>query len=288
MRRYRISFDTLSLYFILHKSRNSVAVQWQSQINKLLVPNQSRSRDEIKATSIYRHNKSVFRIESFHSSSPTRNTRLAFRVTPSSTRRVFKTLSGFVIGVREFQLRIIVRNQRARRPKLLARCLSRRGASITVRVRSLRFLYKSAGYQRAEEKQRDRGILWEGRVDYPALSRYLARLTNGRDAVFQRSTVTVGFSYHQYFFPSTPVFSAIESFLFFLFSSFSPATIRVSSRPYRASFLPVIIEKLYSCWWLAGDYTAVDRARVCGSPIRQLIESGRESARTDNPAASWS
>jgi len=58
--------------------------------------------------------------------------------------------AGFVIGVRAFQSRITVRNQRGDSPQLLAGRLSRRGAALVFCPRSPS-PHKSAGYQRTEE-----------------------------------------------------------------------------------------------------------------------------------------
>jgi hypothetical protein len=63
---------------------------------------------------------------------------------------------GFVIGVRAFQSRITMRNQRGDSPRLLAGRLSRRGAALVFCPRSPS-PHKSARYHRTEEAEG-----WEG------------------------------------------------------------------------------------------------------------------------------
>lgn len=93
---------------------------------------QSKSLRTLRATSISKYNKSVVK-----DGEPALFFLPRMSVIPRGLRGEYsRHCGGFVIGVREFQLRIMVRNQRARARTLtglLARRLSRRGASTTVR-----------------------------------------------------------------------------------------------------------------------------------------------------------
>lgn len=138
----------------------------------------------------------------------------------------------------------MVHNQRARTrtlARLLARRLSRCGVSTTVRSSAIAVaFYKSAGYQQAEGKQWDGEMLRWNHADCAFSGYFLTNVDGSRRPFPSRRP----------FFPST-------NFLF----PFLPVHIcdALSSRNTRVFFPPVIIERLYFRWWLAGDYTAAER-----------------------------
>lgn len=127
------------------------------------------------------------------------------------------------------------------------------------RIHHARLLYNSARISTSgRETMRQRVIVRGSRiVRYRDISR--RELLNGRDSLLP----FFFFSLHH------PLLPFVFSIVAFFFLSFLLSALRFFgcfSLRSRCAFppLPVIIEKSYSRWWLAGDYTAVDRSGARG------------------------